>query len=444
MIDTGMKKAQSIALACLTPVTDGNELGAMELPSYGIKRIQAAVAADPALVDCQLHMIDLMRDDVEGYVEALLACEPDLIGISLYIWSTPCMIEVARRIKAQRPDILIVFGGPSARKEVFDLPIYPAPHKVLDALVTAEGEETFTRIARLPVASRQQLETVTGLDMPGLSGWYSTGPKQTIACLDDIASPYQLGLMPRNTVAYLETFRGCPMSCRFCEWGATDRATTVFSTEYLIKEMHAYQEWQASSVFLVDAGLNLNAKAFKNLQEAEHEVKFLARAKGLWAEIYPTNVRDEHLQFLQDVNVGYLGIGLQSIDPKVLKDQDRPFKQDRFEAVVRRLAEVSYCEIQIIMGLPGDTPEGFKRTLEFARSLPVGVRAYHCLVLPDALLSRSKPEWNIRFNPHNMAMTSCLGWSEEDFARMRAYNTDQARQAGGTAGEFWWFFPPQY
>ena len=435
---------ESIALVCLTPVTDGNELGAMELPSYGIKRIQAAVLGDPELAHCKLHMIDLMKDDVDGYVEAVLACEPDLVGISMYVWSTPCMIEVARQIKQRRPDCLVVFGGPSARREVFDLPIYPSPELVLDALVASEGELIFTQIAKLEEISANHLSRISGLDMPVINGWHQTGPTPAIEHLDHIQSPYQLGVMPKRTVAYLETFRGCPMGCRFCEWGATEKASKVFSTEYLVKELSAYRQSEARSVFLVDAGLNLNTKAFRNLQEAEQEVKFLRECSGIWAEIYPTNVRDEHLQFLQDVNIGYLGIGLQSIDPKVLKDQDRPFKMDRFEQAVRKLAEVAYCEIQIIMGLPGDTPEGFKRTLEFARSLPVGVRAYHCLVLPDALLSRSKPEWNIQFNPHNMMMTSCLGWSEKDFASMRNYNNHQAQVAGGTAGDFWWFFPPQY
>ncbi len=434
---------ERITLACLTPVTDGNELGAMDLPSYGIKRIQAAVLGDPELSHCELKLIDLMRDDPDAYVEAILESKPDIVGISMYVWSTPCMIEVARRVKLERPQCLVIFGGPSARREVFDLPIYPNPSEVLDALVAAEGELIFQQISKLSKLSPQALSQVSGLDMPVINGWHQTGPSPAIEHLDHIESPYQLGVMPKRTVAYLETFRGCPMGCRFCEWGATEKASKVFSTEYLVRELSAYREAEARSVFVVDAGLNLNAKAFRNLREAENEVKFLRECSGIWAEIYPTNVRDEHLQFLSDVNIGYLGIGLQSIDPKVLKDQDRPFSMDRFEQAARKLAEVAYCEIQIIMGLPGDTPEGFKKTLAFARSLPVGVRAYHCLVLPDALLSRSKPEWNVQFNPHNMMMTSCLGWSERDFASTRNYNNHQAQISDGTAGDFWWFFPPQ-
>ena len=69
--------------------------------------------------------------------------------------------------------------------------------------------------------------------------------------------------------------------------------------------------------------------------------------------------------------------------------------------------------------MPGDTPEGFRRTLDYALSLPAAVRAYHCLVLPDALMTRGLPDWDMRFDPRNLAMTSCLGWSEDAIAGMR-------------------------
>jgi hypothetical protein len=73
--------------------------------------------------------------------------------------------------------------------------------------------------------------------------------------------------------------------------------------------------------------------------------------------------------------------------------------------------------------------------------MPVSVRAYGCLVLPDALLTRSKPEWNVRFDPVSLRMTSCLGWSEEDLAGMREWITAEALGAGGKAGDYWWLFP---
>ena len=148
------------------------------------------------------------------------------------------------------------------------------------------------------------------------------------------------------------------------------------------------------------------------------------------------------MEFLASVGgSSYLGIGLQSLDDDVLDNLERPFKRHRFETVVHQLAPIADVEIQIIFGLPTDTPDGFRRTLEYALSFPAAVRAYHCLVLPDALLTRSRPEWGVRFDPHTLEMTSCDGWSRTDLQEMRAYLDDLSSQVGGNAGQFWWHLP---
>lgn len=433
-------KAPRIALVCMTPAPDTDELGYLELPSYGIRRILAAVVSDPELAGAKIVLVDCGRPDVDAYVDALMSFEPDLIGMSIYVWSTPCLIEVARRVKQRRPQCAIVFGGPSARTPMFDLPPYAGAHEYLDAVVSTEGEAIFREIARLPEYTRNSLSAVAGLHLPTLGGWLHTGQRAPTAHLDEIASPFQLGLMPAASVAYLETYRGCPLSCRFCEWGASETSKAVFSADYIVREFEAFARLKSPAVFLLDAGLNLNARGFRNLFEAESRTGFL-KSVLFWAEIYPTHIREEHLQFLAHVGTSYLGVGLQSLDQGVLKLHDRPFEQMRFEASLRQLTRVANAEVQIIFGLPGDTPESFRRTLEYARSLPVAVRVYHCLVLPDALLSRGLPGWNMRFDPVNLAMISCLGWSEEQILAMREELDYKARVSGGKAGRYWWSFP---
>lgn len=432
--------ARRIALVCMTPPPDTNEHGGMEMPSYGVHRILAAVVGDRALRGMQVAVVDVGRPDADAYVAELERLDPDLIGMSTYVWSTPCLVEVARRLKARRPDRCIVFGGPSARTALFDLPPYSPAHRYLDAIVATEGEETFRDIARLPERSRSALESVPGLDLPAATGWMHTAHRTPTANLDVIASPYQIGVMQSRSVAYLETFRGCPFSCAFCEWGSDTNSRAVFSADYIARELEAYKRYQPHAVFLVDAGLNLNHTAFRNLAEAEKRVGFF-KDVTLWSELYPSLVRDEHLEFLTSVRAGYLGIGLQSTDPVVLKDLGRPFEQRRLETVVRQVCTVASAELQVIFGLPGDSPAGFKRTLEMARSMPVSVRAYGCLVLPDALMTRSKPHWNVRFDPVSLRMTSCLGWSEQDLHEMREWITAETVRAGGTSGDYWWYFP---
>jgi radical SAM superfamily enzyme YgiQ (UPF0313 family) len=431
--------ARRIALACLTPLPDTDELGSARLPSYGIRRIQAAVTADSEAAGHVVQLIDFGREDVAAYIDDILAFEPDLLGFSIYVWSTDCMVAVAREIKRRRPQTLIVFGGPSARTALFNLDYYSDPNSYMDALVEGDGEAIFRDIARLPELSRAALEGVRGLALPAGRGWRRTPPAVFGLDLDSIASPFQLGLMPEGTVAYLETFRGCPLSCRFCEWGTHDRGRGIFSAEYLARELRAFAGVRAPALFLLDAGLNLNIRAFRNLRQANAEIGFLKNTL-FWAEIYPTAIRDEHLEFLQEVGPAYLGVGLQSRDPEVLRLHQRPADPVRFETEVRRLAAVTDVELQIIFGLPGDTPEGFRRTLDYALSLPAAVRAYHCLVLPDALMTRGLPEWDMQFDPRTLAMTCCFGWEVGDIAAMRAELRDRVRTVGGKSGNFWWSF----
>lgn len=435
--------ARRIALVCMTPEPDTNELGHLDLPSYGIRRILASVVADPELASAQVALVDHKRADVDAYVETLAGFDPDLVGFSIYVWSTPCLVEVARRLKARRPGCTIVFGGPSARTPLFDLPPYAGANTYLDAVVSTEGEAVFREIAKLPVLDRSSLRSVPGLHLPSSGPWLQTGHREPTSDLDAIASPFQLGIMPKNSVAYLETYRGCPLSCRFCEWGASETSKAVFSADYIARELEAFSRQGSPSVFLLDAGLNLNARGFRNLLEAEERVGFL-KSSLFWAEIYPTHIQEEHMRFLSRVGTSYLGVGLQSLDPAVLKLHDRPFDRARFEKAMAQLTSVTTAELQIIFGLPGDTPEGFRRTLEYARSFPVTVRAYHCLVLPDALMSRGRPDWAMRYDPVNLSMKSCLGWSEEDILAMRAELGAATAASGGKAGRFWWSFPRRH
>lgn len=436
-----MRQRRRIALVCLTPDPDaGDGGGGLHLPSYGIRRILAAVAADP---DCQhdgVRLFDLRQSDVTGCVTALMAFEPDIIGMSIYVWSMPALVAVAREIKRRRPGCIIVFGGPSARSAVFDLPLYRDPNAYLDAIVEGDGETIFRNIVKLPRIERAALEHVPGLTLPNGKSWLRTPRAAAHPLLDDVASPFQFNMMPRGAVAYLETYRGCPLSCRFCEWGIDSQAKGHFSHTYLVRELQAFQRLDAPAVFLLDAGLNLNAKAFGALRQAAAETGVL-RDMQLWAEIYPVAVRDEHLAFLAETGPSYLGVGLQSRDPAVLRLHQRMADPPRFDQSIRQLSQFASLEIQIIMGLPGDTPEGFRRTLDYALSLPAKVRAYHCLVLPDALLTRGLPEFRMAFDQRNLAMVSCLGWPQGTIEAMREELFQKTTRLGGLAGDYWWSFP---
>jgi len=435
-----------IALVCMTPEVDAQERSET-LPSYGIHRIQAAIVANPAFANTEVRIIDLGSEDDDSYVQELLRFRPQLIGYSLFVWSTNCLVKVARNLRKLDPSVVQVFGGPSARCALLDLTPYAPAYQYADCLVIRDGEEAFNQIAmslnELQDRTRtiKALESIGGVEIPTPIGWYRSALPVGLGKMDHLPSPYQMGLMRYGAFGYLETFRGCPMSCRFCEWGMADVSQGCFSEDYLTRELEALAGFAPQAVFDVDSGLNLNAQAFRNLANAEKKVGVLKKT-GLWCEIYPSKIKPEHLEFLADCGPTYLGVGLQSIQPTVLKNLNRPFGKENFENAIAQLqGVVESIEIQIIFGLPTDTPAGFKETLAFARSQGVGVRVYHCLVLPDALLTRGKPEWNMEFCHQTLSMQSCVGWSQSDILQMRHFLNEEIQKCGGKAGQFWWSFP---
>src|SRR5262249_25488592 len=48
----------------------------------------------------------------EEIVARVLETEPAIVGLSCYLWNIKALMAVAREIKARRPDVTIVIGGP--------------------------------------------------------------------------------------------------------------------------------------------------------------------------------------------------------------------------------------------------------------------------------------------------------------------------------------------
>lgn len=433
-----------VALLCLDPL--GEQKGAFRPFNYSVRKIQAAVCANPAL-EVVVEVFDSNSTDVGEFVARLVDFDPDVIGVSAYVWSFPTFLEVCRHLKRARPERTVIFGGPSARVEMFALaPFHDGP-RVVDALVLGEGEEIFQEILALPERSRTTLAGIHGLAVSTGDAWHLT-PEHAQPVLDTLASPFQLGLVPPGKTGHLETFRGCPLSCTFCQWGDLKKTNRIFSVDYLVRELRAFQTLGMKGAMIVDAALNLNARAFRNLRAAEREVGFFRQAT-LNAEVYPQYMTDEHLQFLSEIGGGAdLGLGLQSYDPGVLQNVDRPFDAARFERVVADVIAVApRTAIEIIMGLPGDNPDSFRRTFDRAMRLGASVHVFRCLVLPNALMSRAPASFAMVYDPITLRMESCLGWPPGAIDAMAAELDSLARANAGAwlhNDDNGWYFPSNF
>jgi radical SAM superfamily enzyme YgiQ (UPF0313 family) len=399
--------------------------------NYAVRRIQAAIIGDPRFSEIELRLIESSSEDPDELTASIEAFDPDLIGVSAYVWSFPMLLEVCRRAKQARPDRTIVFGGPSSRPEMFELPQHAGGAQSVDAIVIGEGEECFQEIVLAPDKSHAALAAIPGLAVRDGDSWKFTRERR-LGPPDQYPSPYALGLMPPDVTHQLESARGCPLSCTYCEWGDTGVVSRNFGYEYLLRELTCLKNMSASGVWLVDPGLNLNSRAFRALAKAEAEVGALRHHGDFRCELYPSHLKDEHLSFLESVRAYYVGIGLQSFNQEVLKGVERPFHEDRFDRVVREVAAiVPDVTVEVIMGLPGDDPESFRRTMEKVLQLPVAVRVFHCLVLPSALMTRAPPSFQLKFDPFTLQVVSCRGWSRDDIEKTREWLDASAKSEDG-------------
>lgn len=417
-----------VAILCMDPWRGGGNFQPFNLGSY---RIQAAMLYGRDLPDAEVRMFARLGSDLDTWSEAIEDFDPHIIGASAYVWSFPALIELARRAKVANPGRLTIFGGPSSYYSMFRQPPFRASAAWVDAFVEGEGEWVVQEVLRRFSALRHDdLAGIRGLWLSdGRDDWSRPAQHAELIAFDDIPSPFQHGLTGSGATPSLEIFRGCPLACRFCQWGVMDGGGRIASKESLIRELSCFKDMSANGAYMVDAGLNLNAAAFRNLKDADDEVGYFS-GRTLVTEVYPSMLREAHLELLARAN-SQTGIGLQSTNAEALKLHSRHFRRDRFVEVVNALNGVgSHTAVEIIVGLPGDTPDTFKRTLDFALSLnAASVHVFHCLVLPHALMDRDPEALELEYNPVTLEVKSAVGWSRSDLDETIAWLYDIAAPA---------------
>jgi len=414
------------------------------ISNHGMRMVEASLrsAGHNVLRGLDLRVWDLAGGAASDLAADVIAFDPDVVGFSSYIWSFPFFVEVARIVKDDDPARLVVFGGPSARASMMNLPPFRAARAWIDVLAINDGEQTFVELVAAEDRSAAALLTIPGVAVPGRAdGEWIDAPGRPLEDLNAMASPYEMDLVPSGGLSVLQTYRGCPFTCSFCEWGTLESPKRVRGVESLGREFDAMARTRPQGALLVDAGLNLNAHAFDNLRAAAEQTGFFER-RMLVCEVYPAKVQAEHIAFLSQIGQPLVGIGLQSFDNGVLAHVERSYDEARFEQTLGELTSVAGVAVEIILGLPGDSPENFRRCFERARALPCALRVYHCVVLPSALMVRAPAHYAMDYDPVDLKMRSCLGWTEEALRRECEHVTARAEAEGGRSGQFFWIFPP--
>jgi radical SAM superfamily enzyme YgiQ (UPF0313 family) len=399
---------------------------ALNAPGYqslALGYLRAFAQADDRLRGrVAFQTLDLSADDEAWWVAyRIISMQPDVLGVSVVCWSARTAFDVCRIVREALPDIRIVLGGPEVGPIAEDVLLR---HRAVDAVVRGEGEEAFADV--LDLARRDKpLSRADGVTARNAAGEPVAAPDRAlITDLDSIPSPYLSGaLEPREGVAYIETFRGCPHRCAYCFEGKGYGRIRSFGKGRVADEIaHLAGERGVTSFSFIDPVFNLTPERLSWLSDTL--APYAARGLTLHTvEVDIERIDDAAAAELVRAGVRSVETGPQSIGPAALDACHRGFDRERFASGVAALGRAGISvECDLIAGLPGDTAEDFLAGIGFVLSLDPGKLQTSTLhVLPGTELYARAAELGLRFDPeppHEIVSTATIGFT--DLRRLEA------------------------
>jgi tRNA A37 methylthiotransferase MiaB len=292
-----------------------------------------------------------------------------IIGFSTYCWNNRISLEIARRIKEQHPQTIIVFGGPHVpnRAEAF-----LRAHPFIDLAAHGEGEDVFLRILRDGIfGDWADIPGISYLDRQGRFVSHAAGTR--LANLDAVPSPYLQGVFeplaaanPNETwIAVWETNRGCPFGCTFCDWGsATASKVYTFGMDRIRQEIEWFAKKKIEFVFCADANFGMLPRDLDIVLAAAESKRTTGYPQAL--SVQNTKNATERAYQVQKaladagMNKG-VTVSFQSMDPQTLKAVKRGnISTASFQELQRRFT-VDGIETysDMILALPIETYDTF-------------------------------------------------------------------------------------
>jgi radical SAM superfamily enzyme YgiQ (UPF0313 family) len=344
----------------------------------------------------QLEDIIWRRDNINDTVAKLSKC--DIVGFSTYVWNKNYNYALARKLKEINPKCIIIFGGPEmpiTKKDIFKkLPF-------IDVVIKSEGEIILKELL-IAITNKTSWETIRGLVINSNTDAIDTGDGDRISSLEDMPSPYLTGVFDKLMLettdvewnATVETNRGCPYACTFCDWGSlTYNKVKKFNLEKVFAELEWIGKNGCGFVTITDANFGMfverdNAIADK-LIEVQEKYGCPNSFSMSWAKDQKPEVFDIVFKLIKNpkFNQG-LTVSVQSMDLTVLENIKRKnLAQHKIENIFA-LCDKNNVPVytEIILGLPGETKDTWKEGFYkiYRAGNHTGINILHAQMLENA------------------------------------------------------------
>ncbi len=268
-----------------------------------------------------------------------------IVGLGVYIWNVTQSTALVRLLKAERPALKVVLGGPEVSHEVDQQAIV----QLADHVITGWGDISFPKLCRALLHGPKPLMKVIAGEQPPL---------------DQIALPYgeYSAADLAHRLLYVEASRGCPFKCEFC-LSSLDQTAWAFDLDRFLAALDDLYQRGARHFKFVDRTFNLRIDA--SLRILQFFLDRLPAADDLFLhfEVVPDHLPDRLKAMLARFPSGVLQleIGIQSFDVVVQQRISRQQDNAKTEANLRWLVQSSHAHLHcdLIFGLPGETLASF-------------------------------------------------------------------------------------
>lgn len=305
--------------------------------------------------------------------QTILRLNPVLIGFTTYQSTMDRIRFLSRYIKSRHRKILIALGGPQ-------IPAMPADALEglddIDVLVRAEGETVMLNIARA-LSSGGSLEKVNGLTYRlGAQILDQSDGVQVPDDLDLYPSPYLnnvINLDGKDTAILLSS-RGCKSNCFFCITPFLCKGKIRYhSIGRVMEEMQWLTAKGIERFWFADPNFTENRDRTFEFVEKKLE---LGIKTPFWFQTRSDLIDAEIMDALQKSGADTMAFGLESASQSVLKNINKRLDVIQLRKNIEYAQSIGLnTELFTIYGLPGETVDDARITIEFVKSLGIPVES---------------------------------------------------------------------
>lgn len=294
------------------------------------------------------------RDLIEPSAQQLAKC--DVVIYSFYVWNSKYTYALAKRVKEINPNIISLVGGPQVAHTD---PAYFIKHPYIDTICIGEGEICVEELL---------LMILDGKELP---------QKHIVPRMKklDTPSPYLDGVFDKlmeqhpdiEWVPTLETDRGCPYRCTFCDWGsATNSKIIKFGLDRVFADIEWFGKRGLPFINLTNANYGVFKERDNLIADKMVESKKLYSVPTGLSVSYAKNSNADVFGLITKFQEAGIGSGftlsLQTTTPNVLEAIKRTNMGINDIRDITELGIKNQVSIltEIIIGLPEETLDTMK------------------------------------------------------------------------------------